>query len=49
MSLKYFPKLIIFENMHIKENQDYNLLCNFLKEKGYTITDFDGDTLAIRN
>ncbi len=49
MSLKYFPKLIIFENMHIKENQDYVLLCNFLKEKGYSINDFDGDTLAIRN
>jgi len=49
MSLKYFPKLIIFENMHIKENNDYELLSNFLKEKGYSITDFDLDTLAIRN
>ncbi len=49
MSLKYFPKLIIFENMHIKENCDYELLSNFLKEKGYSITDFDGDTLAIKN
>jgi hypothetical protein len=49
MSLKYFPKLIIFENMHIKENDDYELLSNFLIEKGYSITDFDLDTLAIRN
>jgi FkbM family methyltransferase len=49
MSLKYFPKLIIFENHHIKDNQEYNLLCEFLKGKNYVITDFDGDTLAIKN
>jgi len=49
MSLKYFPKLIIFENDHIKDNEDYNLLCDFLKSKNYVITDFDGDTLAIIN
>jgi hypothetical protein len=49
MSLKYLPRIIIFESNHIKENEDYGLLCNFLREKGYMIRDFDGDTLAIRN
>lgn len=49
MSLKYLPKMIIFESNHIKENEDYVLLCNFLREKGYMIRDFDGDTLALKN
>lgn len=48
MSLSYFPKLIIFENGHIKENSDYNELCTFLEERGYSITDFGNDTLAIK-
>jgi hypothetical protein len=49
MSLKYLPKIIIFESNHIKENEDYGLLCDFLRKKGYIIRDFDGDTLAIIN
>ena len=49
MSLKYFPKLIIFENMHIKENNDYNLVCEFLIKNGYFLTDYNRDTLAVKN
>lgn len=48
MSLKYFPKLIIFENFHVKRMGNYENLKSFLISKDYEIIDFDLDTLAIR-
>lgn len=48
MSLKYLPKLIIFENMHIKENNKYHMINSFLFKKGFTLIDYYGDTLAVR-
>jgi len=48
MSLKYFPKLIIFENFHVKRMGNYENLESFLISKDYEIIDFDSDTLAIR-
>jgi len=48
MSLKYFPKLIIFENSHIKDDYAYILLQEFLTKKGYHLIEIHGDTLAVR-
>lgn len=47
-ALKYFPKMIVFESMHIKENFEHVTLHSFLVQNGYDIIEFDGDTLAIK-
>jgi hypothetical protein len=48
MSLNYFPKLIIFENMHLKRMGNYENLKMFLHKKNYKILDLGLDSLAIR-
>lgn len=48
MSLKYLPKLIIFENAHVKRMGNYENLKNFLINKNYKLIDFEFDTLAIK-
>jgi len=48
MSLKYFPKIIIFENDHVKRMNNYEKLEDFLKNKNYKLIDFGFDTLAIK-
>lgn len=48
MSLKYFPKIIIFENAHVKRMNNYEKLENFLMSKNYKLIDFGFDTLAIK-
>lgn len=47
-ALKYLPRMIVFENVHIKENWEHPILHGFLVQNGYDIIEFDGDTLAIK-
>ena len=48
MGLEYFPRIIVFENEHVKEAGKYESAINFLREKGYNILDGGIDTLAVR-
>lgn len=48
MSLNYFPKIIIFENAHVKRMDNYDELEYFLINKNYKLIDFGFDTLAIK-
>jgi len=48
MSLKYLPKLIIFENEHSKNLNTYDLCIKFLEENDFFIHDDGTDTMAIK-
>jgi len=48
MGLKYLPELIVFENMHIKKNGEYDKLINYLRSKSYKIIEFGIDSVAIK-
>lgn len=47
MSIERLPKLIIFENEHIKKSHEYELLCSYLIDKNYQIYEYGQDTLAL--
>jgi FkbM family methyltransferase len=48
MGLEYFPKLIVFENEHVKDAGKYDNVINFLKKEGYNIIKEGIDTMAIK-
>lgn len=48
VSLKYLPKLIIFENEHSKNLNTYDICIKFLKENDFFIYDDGMDTIAIK-
>jgi FkbM family methyltransferase len=48
MSLKYHPRMIVFENEHVISLGKYSPLIDRLDELGYSIIEFGIDTIAIR-
>ncbi len=48
MGLEYFPRLIVFENEHVKDAGKYDSVIDFLKKKGYNIIEEGIDTMAVR-
>lgn len=47
-NIKYLPKLIVFENQHIKERGDYDELVEFLKKNNYDLIEEGIDTMATK-
>ncbi len=48
MGLEYFPRLIVFENEHVKDAGKYDSVINFLKKEGYNIIEEGIDTMAVK-
>lgn len=48
MGLNYLPEFIVFENMHIKENGEYDKLINYLRSKDYKIIESGIDSVAMK-